>query len=242
MKLIEVKDYDQMIQKAVAITKNQICEKTNSVLGLATGSTMLGVYKELIAHYIKGEISFSGVTTFNLDEYYPIQKDNLSSFHSYMEQHFFCHVNVKKSNINIPNGSTTNPWEECKNYEKKIEKIGGIDLQFLGIGRNGHIGFNEPQKAFTLKTHLTNLDTATLEDNVAFFMDGERMPRKAITLGIKKIMEARKVILLASGEEKSEALSKMMKEVVDPRCPASILQLHPNIIVIADQDACKKLH
>ncbi|AOT72616.1 glucosamine-6-phosphate deaminase [Geosporobacter ferrireducens] len=241
MNLIRVKDYNEMIERAGEYMKLQVREKKDSVLGLATGRTMVGVYERLIEHYKNKDISFRDVITFNLDEYYPITRENPSSYYQYMMEHLFRHTDINTENIHIPDGSTTDPLEECKSYDKKIEAVGGIDLQLLGIGRNGHIGFNEPKPVLELNTHLTDLDETTIEDNASAFSSREAMPQQAITLGIKKIMEAKKIILLANGREKSEALRKMTRKEVDPRWPASILQLHPDITTIADEEACERL-
>ncbi|RKD32257.1 glucosamine-6-phosphate deaminase [Thermohalobacter berrensis] len=241
MKIQIVKDYEEMSRKAANIVASQIILKSNSVIGLATGDTPKGMYKELVRLYKNEDIDFSEVKTFNLDEYYGLAKDNPQSYHYYMMENLFKHVNIKKRNINIPDGMAESIEKECERYEKKIEKAGGIDLQVLGIGRNGHIGFNEPDLKFEAKTHLVKLDEDTIKANSRFFNSIEEVPTMAISMGIKTIMHARKVVLLASGREKAEAIYKAVKGKITPEVPASVLQLHPDATFIIDQEAASKL-
>jgi glucosamine-6-phosphate deaminase len=214
-----------------------IHKKPDAVLGLATGKTMLGVYKKLIAHHQKGLVDFSGVATVNLDEYLGLDRDNPLSFHSYMVQNFFQHVNIKKENILIPDSLPENVEAECEAYENAIRERGGIDVQLLGIGRDGHIGFNEPSSSLQARTRVKTLTDETLKDN---FGSAEG-PRFAITMGIGTIMDAREIILLAVGGEKAKAVSCMVEGPVSASCPASALQLHPRVKVVLDTEAAHLL-
>lgn len=237
MKVMVVENYEEMSRKTANIVASQIILKPNSTLGLATGDTPLGMYKELVYLYRMGDIDFSDIKVFNLDEYYGLSKNNPRSYNYYMENNFFKYINVKDENKNIPNGMAIDIDRECRDYENKIEKSGGIDIQVLGIGRNGHIGFNEPDVKFEATTHLVNLDEITIEANSRFFNSIEEVPTKAISMGIKTIMHAKKILLLASGKEKAEAIFNAVKGKITPEVPASILQLHPDIILIVDTDA-----
>ncbi|QIB27612.1 glucosamine-6-phosphate deaminase [Caloranaerobacter azorensis] len=241
MKVLIVKDYEEMSRKAANIVASQIILKPDSVIGLATGDTPKGMYRELIKLYNNGDIDFANIKTFNLDEYYGLPKENPQSYHYYMMENLFKHINIKKENIYIPNGMAENIEKECEEYEKKIQQAGGIDLQVLGIGRNGHIGFNEPDLKFEAKTHLVELDEDTIKANSRFFNSIEEVPTKAISMGIKTIMHAKKIILLASGKEKAEAIYKAVKGEITPKVPASVLQLHPDVILIADEEAASLL-
>lgn len=241
MRIIMTKDYDEMSSKAARLISSQIILNPKSILGLATGSTPVGTYKELINLYNKKEIDFSNVKTFNLDEYYGIDKNNEQSYHYFMMNNLFKYINVPLENINIPNGNAKNIEEECVRYENAIEGEGGVDIQILGIGANGHIGFNEPNINFETRTHLVKLDEKTIEANSRFFKDKESVPKKAISMGIKTIMDSKKILLIASGEEKAEALKKTIKGKVDPKIPASILQLHNDVTFIIDKAAAGRL-
>ncbi|EOD00097.1 glucosamine-6-phosphate deaminase [Caldisalinibacter kiritimatiensis] len=241
MKILIVNDYTEMSRKAANIVASQIILKNDSVIGLATGDTPKGMYKELVRLYNNGDIDFTEVKTFNLDEYYGLDKTNSQSYHYYMMENLFNHVNIKRENINIPNGMAESIEKECEEYERKIEEAGGIDLQVLGIGRNGHIGFNEPDLKFEAKTHLVRLDDDTIKANSRFFESIEEVPTLAISMGIKTIMHARKIILLASGEGKAEAIYKTVKGKITPEMPASVLQLHPDVTLIVDKKAASLL-
>lgn len=232
-------NYNKISEKAALIIASQIILNPNSVLGLATGSTPIGMYERLIDMYKKGTIDFSGVITFNLDEYYRLPKENKGSYHYYMMETFFNHVNIPKENIHIPNGMADDIERECREYEEKIEKAGGIDIQILGIGTNGHIGFNEPAKNLNIKTGLINLTENTIRDNSRFFKNKEHMPKKAISMGIASIMKAKKIVLLASGENKAQAIRNMTNGYINTDHPASILQTHQNFTLIIDRDAAK---
>lgn len=239
MKIHVEDNYGKMSEKAALIIASQIILNPNSVLGLATGSTPIGMYERLICMYKRGTIDFSEVTTFNLDEYYRLPKESEGSYYYYMMQKFFNHVNISKENIYIPNGMADDIEKECREYEEKIEKAGGIDVQILGIGTNGHIGFNEPAKNLNIKTGLINLTKNTIRDNSRFFENKEDMPRKAVSMGIASIMKAGKVVLLASGENKAQAIRDMTNGYINTDHPASILQTHQNFTLIIDKDAAK---
>lgn len=237
MELIVVKDYEEISKKAAAIMSSQVLLKKDSVLGLATGDTPLGMYKELISKYKKNEIDFSKVKTFNLDEYYGVDRNNSQSYYFYMMNNFFKYINIDMSNINIPDGTAQNVEKECINYDRKIKEAGGMDLQILGIGVNGHIGFNEPNVSFEAQTHLVSLDDKTIKSNARFFNSIDEVPVKAISMGIKTILQSKKIILLASGESKAKAIYNTVKGKISPETPASILQLHQDVTIILDEKA-----
>lgn len=241
MRIICVDNYEEMSKKAANIVASQIILKPNSVLGLATGSTPLGMYKQLIKTYENDYIDFKEVKTFNLDEYYGLSKDDKQSYYFYMHENFFKHINIDMKKVNIPNGMANDINEECLEYEKKIKESGGIDLQILGIGRNGHIGFNEPDIKFEAITHMVKLDEQTIKDNSRFFRSIEDVPTCAISMGIKTIMQSRKIILLASGKEKADAINGAINGKITSELPASVLQLHPDVIFIVDKEAASKL-
>lgn len=234
-------NYEQMSKKAAAMISSQIILKHDSVLGLATGDTPLGMYKELIETYKRDEVDFTDVTTFNLDEYYGLNRENPQSYYYYMNNNLFKHINIKTENTHIPNGTAPDIDEECANYENKIKKAGGIDIQVLGIGKNGHIGFNEPDVNFEAETHLVHLDESTIQANSRFFSSEKDVPVTALSMGIKTIMQSKKIVLLASGEGKAEAIYKTIKGKINPEVPASILQLHPDATIIIDKAAAKLL-
>jgi glucosamine-6-phosphate deaminase len=241
VRIVIAKDYHELSKKAANLLASQITLKPNSVLGLATGSTPMGAYSELIRIYKEGNISFSEVMTFNLDEYYGLDKENTQSYYYFMMENLFKHVNMNKNNIYIPDGRAKDINNECIEYEYKIMQAGGIDLQLLGIGRNGHIGFNEPDVKFEAQTHLVTLDDDTIEANSRFFTAMEDVPRRAISMGIKTIMHSRKIILLANGEEKAETINNMINGKITPELPASVLQLHPDVVVLLDEKAASRL-
>lgn len=241
MRIIIANDYDEMSKKAANLIASQMILNPNSVLGLATGSTPLGTYKELIGLYKNGIIDFSVIKSFNLDEYFGLPKDNPQSYDHYMNTNLFNHVNIDEENVNIPNGMCENIERECADYEKKIKEAGGIDLQLLGIGRNGHIGFNEPDDKFEPDTHLVLLNEDTIEANSRFFDSIDEVPTKALSMGIGSIMKAKKIVLLASGEGKADAIYNTVKGPITPKVPASILQLHPDVVIIVDKEAASRL-
>ena len=236
MRIIIAKDYEEMSSRAARILAGQIFVKPNSVIGLATGSTPLLMYKELIRIYRTEGMDFSEVVTFNLDEYIGLSADNINSYHYYMFDNLFNHINIKRENIFIPDGMASDIERECRTFEENIHKKGGIDLQVLGIGNNGHIGFNEPDIKFEATTHQVRLDEETILANARFFETIDEVPKYAISMGIKTIMHARKIVLLASGYSKAEALSKALYGGITPEIPASILQPHQDVTVVVDQE------
>ena len=241
MRIIVTKSYEEMSMEATKIVAGQMYLKPESVLGLATGSTPLQMYKQLIAVHETVGLDFSGARSFNLDEYIGLDPENPQSYHYFMQQNFFSRINIKPENIYIPNGMAEDIEAEGKYYDSLIDQMGGIDLQVLGIGQNAHIGFNEPDVKFEATTHKVKLDEETIQANARFFADAEEVPRYAISMGIKTIMLARKVILLANGRNKAEAVCKAVRGSVSPAAPASILQLHRDVTVIVDQEAAAKL-
>ena len=237
MRVIVCENYEEMSEQAAKLVSSQLILKPESVLGLATGSTPIGLYQRLIENNKKGEIDFSQVTTFNLDEYYPIKRTNDQSYYYFMNEQLFSKVNINPENTYIPNGETKTPNDECANYEKLIKMHGGVDLQILGIGQNGHIGFNEPDANLNSKTHLTNLTENTIEANSRFFTSDEEVPRQALTMGISTILKSKKIILLASGANKSRVVSALLNDAINTSVPATMLKVHPDVVLICDKDA-----
>lgn len=234
LKIINTESYDKMSRMAANILSAQVILKSKSVLGLATGSTPVGMYKQLVEWSRKGDVDFSDVTTFNLDEYVGLPAEDSNSYRAFMQNVFFNHINIHSDNVHIPNGMTKNATEECTAYERQITKAGGIDIQVLGIGHNGHIGFNEPGACFMRDTHLVKLSESTVEANARFFGGEKTVPGYAIAMGMGTIMRAKKIILLCSGQEKAQILRKAVYGDIDPVIPASVLQLHSDVTVIAD--------
>lgn len=238
MKIIRGTNYDDMSRKAANIISAQIIMKPNCVLGLATGGTPVGIYKQLVEWYNKGDLDFSGITTVNLDEYRGIPRDHPESYWTFMHKHLFDLVNVNHAQLNLPDGTNPDTVAECKRYDGVIRAAGGIDLQLLGIGHDGHIGFNEPGAAFELGTHCADLEPATIEANKRYFGGDEALvPKQAYTMGIKTIMQARKVLLVVSGFEKAAVVKEAFFGPVTPAIPASILQMHPDCTLVGDADA-----
>ncbi|SHK26523.1 glucosamine-6-phosphate deaminase [Anaerobranca californiensis DSM 14826] len=237
MKIIYANDYQTMSRKAANILSAQVILNPKSVLGLATGSTPLGIYQQLIEWYRKGDIDFSQVKTVNLDEYCGLSPENEQSYFYYMYHNFFKHINIQLKNVHIPNGLETDKEKECRRYNYIIKSLGGIDLQLLGLGHNGHIGFNEPNEAFEKETHCVKLAEETIAANSRFFSSLDEVPTHAYTMGIKSIMQAKKILLIASGESKAEILYQALFGPISPQVPASILQLHNDLIVVADEGA-----
>jgi glucosamine-6-phosphate deaminase len=237
MKVLVEKSYNEISKKAAYLVKQQINEKSDSVLGLPTGSTPLKMYEELIEMYERGEVDFSKVTTFNLDEYYGLPPDHPQSYNYYMWNNFFDHINIKEENVHILDGMTDNIERECLEYETKIKNAGGIDLQILGIGPNGHIGFNEPGGSLNVRTHQVDLAEETIEANSRFFDSKEKVPRKAITVGIATILKSNRILLMASGKNKARAIRETIGGYVSTEVPASLLQTHPEVTVIIDEEA-----
>ena len=241
MRIIEARDYKDMSRKAANIISAQMILKPESVLGLATGSTPIGVYDQLVEWYKKGDLDFSKVHTVNLDEYKGLDAKNTKSYRYFMNQHLFSRVNIEQKNTFVPNGTNENQNEECEQYEKLIESLGGVDLQLLGLGHNGHIGFNEPADVFVKQTHCVSLSEKTIQANQRFFESKEQVPKQAYTMGIGTIMAAKKILIIVSGKDKSEAVKRAFGEEISPYVPASVLQLHHDVTVIADRDALSKL-
>ncbi len=237
MRIIYAKDYDELSRKAANIVSATITLKPNCVLGLATGSTPIGMYSQLVDRYTNNEIDFRYVKTVNLDEYVGLSEDHPQSYRYYMNENLFSKVNLNKENTHLPNGLTKDLSAECVEYETLIADLGGIDLQVLGIGNNGHIGFNEPSDIFEKQTHVVTLTESTRKANARFFNSLEDVPTQAITMGIKSIMKARAILLLATGEGKKEILERALFGSITPDVPASILQMHPNVTVVADKAA-----
>lgn len=232
MNIIKAKNYQELSAKAAIVIASQIIAKPNSVLGLATGGTPEGLYLELVQLAKNATISFAQVQSFNLDEYYGLATSHPQSYHSYMQKHLFSKVDIKQENIHIPDGMAKDVQAFCDSYEKAIEEAGGIDLQVLGIGHNGHIGFNEPTTCFSSQTQLVTLAQSTITANSKYFESPEDMPKKAITMGISTIMRAKRILLVANGAEKQTAIERMLHGSVTPELPASILQYHTNVQVI----------
>lgn len=230
MKWIQASNYDEMSAIAANIVEQQLTEKKDTVLGLATGSTPIGLYNKLVEKHKDGNISFNEAKSFNLDEYIGIEAENEASYHYFMDQYLFKHIDMKSENIYIPDGDATE--ENAKNYDVEIEKAGGVDLQLLGIGVNGHIGFNEPHTPFNSKTHIIELTESTREANKIYFNKPEDVPTHAITMGIGTIMIAKKVLLLISGKSKQEAYRQLRSGVISEEFPASALHNHPDVTVI----------
>ena len=241
MKIIRAKDYNDMSRKAANIISAQVIMKPDCVLGLATGGSPEGIYKQLIEWYNKGDIDFSEVTTINLDEYRGLSRERVQSYWYFMHDRVFDHVNVRPQKINVPDGTNLNAEKECARYDQVILSNGGIDLQLLGIGVDGHIGFNEPGAAFELGTHCVDLDESTIEANKRYFEKKEDVPRQAYTMGIKTIMQAKKVLMVVSGKNKADIVKAAFFGPVTPQVPASILQMHPDFTLVGDEDALSKI-
>ena len=241
MKLYRAKDYKDMSRKAANIISAQVIMKPDCVLGLATGSTPLGTYQQLIDWYNKGDLDFSETKSVNLDEYKGLPKDNDQSYYYFMYNNLFKHININLDNTNVPNGMEPDSEKECSRYEQVISGLGGVDLQLLGLGHNGHIGFNEPGQAFEKTTHCVDLTESTIEANKRFFASIDDVLKQAYTMGIQTIMKAKKILLLVSGEDKAAILRDALCGPVTPQVPASILQLHNDVIVVADEAALSKM-
>ena len=239
MHIYKVKDYKELSRKAANIVSAQIILKPDSVLGLATGSTPIGIYKQLIEWYEKKDLDFNDVKSVNLDEYKGLSPENKQSYHYFMNENLFRHVNIKPENTNLPDGMADDALSECNRFNKVIEQLGGIDLQILGLGHNGHIGFNEPGDTFVKGTHCVALTKSTLEANARLFEAGETVPEYAFTMGIKTIMLAKKILLVVSGSDKAKILSEVLTGPITPQVPASILQMHTDFTVIADSQAAE---
>ena len=236
MNFITVKNYNELSLKAAGIICGEVLCKPNCVLGLATGSTPVGTYTEMAKRYNSGEVDFSKVTSINLDEYLGLDGENEQSYRYFMNENLFNKININKENTFVPKGNGQNPKADCEAYEALIKEKGGIDLQLLGIGFDGHIGFNEPDEVFVKDTHVVDLDPSTIEANARFFTSKDEVPKKAITLGIGGVMSAKKVLLIANGKGKKDILEKSFFGPITPKVPASILQLHKNVTVIYSEE------
>ena len=237
MIMIKANDKDEMSRLAAKIISTQIIEKPDSVLGLATGSTPIETYQYLTSSFKKGELDFSRIKTVNLDEYKGLSSDMEQSYHYYMQKNLFQEINILPENIFLPNGMADDEIEECKRYDEILKSLGGIDLQLLSIGHNGHIGFNEPSATFYKGTHLVKLDEKTRNANARFFTSVEDVPKSAYTLGLVSIMQAKKIVCIVNGLDKAEIFNKSFYGEISSFIPASILQLHPDVTVIADKEA-----
>lgn len=237
MQFIVCDNYEEISLTAAKFFAEQIKANPESVLGLATGSTPLGMYSKLIEMNKNGEISFSKCKSFNLDEYYPLSPENEQSYRYYMQTNFFNHIDIEAQNTNVPDGMAQDPTAACKKYDEKIEKAGGIDIQVLGIGRNGHIAFNEPDEYLYAGTHITDLTESTIKANARFFESENEVPKQAATMGMASILKAKKIILLASGKDKHDAIKGMLDDRITTQNPATLLKVHPNTILICDKDA-----
>lgn len=237
MKIIKTKDYNDMSRKAANLISAQILLKPDCVLGLATGSSPEGTYAQLIEAYQKGDLDFSQVTSVNLDEYKGLDRSNDQSYYYFMRDKLFSHVNIDEANTYIPDGTEPDSDKACSEYNAILKKVGGVDLQLLGLGHNGHIGFNEPGEAFAKDTHCVQLTESTIQANARFFASPEEVPTQAYTMGIRSIMQARKILVVVSGKGKAEIVRKAFFGPVTPSVPASILQMHNDVTLVADEDA-----
>lgn len=241
MRIYITKDYDEMSKKAAKIMAQQVMQKPNSVLGLATGGTPVGTYKELIRLHKEQGLDFSKIVSFNLDEYYGLPTTHDQSYHYFMHDNLFNHVNINSQNTHVPSGLAEDINAACEWYEAEIEKSGGIDLQLLGIGSDGHIAFNEPSSSLGSRTRIKTLTQETIDDNARFFDTVEDVPKFAVTMGVGTIMEANRILLIANGEKKADVVSQFIEGAVTAEITASVLQMHPWVTVILDEAAASKL-
>ena len=241
MRIYKTKDYEDMSRKAANIISAQVILKPDCVLGLATGSTPIGLYKQLVEWYEKGDLDFSEVKTVNLDEYKGLNRENDQSYYYFMHDNLFNHINIPEENTHLPNGMEMDSEKECARYTKLIQSMGGVDLQLLGIGHNGHIGFNEPSESFDKDVHCVNLTQSTIEANKRFFASADDVPKQAYTMGIKTIMQAKKILIVANGEGKADIVRDAFFGPITPQVPASVLQLHNDVTLVADEAALSKV-
>lgn len=237
MRIYCEKDYNAMSRRAANIISAEVIRHPDCVLGLATGSTPVGTYRQLIEWNQKSDVSFKEVRTVNLDEYKGLSADHNQSYRYFMNKNLFDCIDIIPENTYIPDGQASDPEEECRRYDKLVEALGYPDLQLLGLGHNGHIGFNEPDNCFIKETHVVNLTESTIEANARFFSSADEVPRQALTMGIGCVMKSHSILLAASGADKAEALYKAICGPITPQCPASILQLHPEVIIVCDEAA-----
>lgn len=241
MKLVIAVDYDDLSKQAARLIADEVKQRPDTVLGLATGGTPVGMYRELIAIHQKEGVDFSQATSFNLDEYVGLPGHHPQSYRAYMDENLFRHINLPRDKTNIPRGDAADLGAECKRYEKAIAAAGGIDIQVLGIGNNGHIGFNEPGSTTDTTTRVVQLTESTIEANARYFDTIEEVPTQAVSMGIRTILSAKKIILLASGRAKAQAVQRMLEGEMTPDVPASLLQQHPDVTVIVDEEAASAL-
>lgn len=237
MKIIRAKDYNDMSRKAANIISAQVIMKPNCVLGLATGSTPIGTYAQLVEWYKKGDLDFSEVTTVNLDEYKGLTRDNEQSYYYFMKENLFSKVNINLEHTFLPDGMEPDSDKACEDYNRVIARVGGVDLQLLGLGHNGHIGFNEPGMAFEAETHCVNLTESTMKANQRFFPTMDDVPKQAYTMGIKTIMQAKRILVVVSGEDKAAIVKEAFFGPITPKVQASVLQLHNDVTIVADAAA-----
>ena len=237
MKILVFENYAEMSRAAANIMADVVKSKPDGVLGLATGSTPVGMYNCLADMCKSGELDFSNIKTVNLDEYYPISPDNRQSYRYFMNENLFSKININIDNTNVPAGNAEDPDLECQRYEKLIDSLGGIDIQVLGIGQNGHIGFNEPEEKLYADTHVTGLTESTMQANARFFSEDEVMPNKALTMGMGSIFKAEKILVLANGKAKRDAVRKLVSGRITTSCPVTLLNLHKDVTLICDKEA-----
>lgn len=241
MRFYVTEDYAQMSQRAASIIAAQVVSKPNCVLGLATGSSPVGAYQNLAKWNKEGILSFAEVRSVNLDEYIGLSPEHEQSYRFFMQDNLFNHIDIKPENTNVPNGLAADPEQAAADYEKVIASMNGVDLQLLGMGHNGHIAFNEPCDEFVMDTHVVELTESTIKANARFFASMDEVPRKAMTMGIRSIMKAKKILVVVAGADKAEAVYKSFAGPVTPQVPASILQLHADVTVVGDKAAMSKL-
>ena len=237
MRIIETKTYEDMSKQAANIIASVVTLKPDCMLGLATGSSPIGTYEELVKKYEAGELDFSEVTTVNLDEYKGLPKENKQSYYYFMHDNLFDKVNIKPENTHLPDGTNLDSEEEAARYEALVQSLGTVDLQLLGLGRNGHIGFNEPGDSFVEPTHCVDLKESTIEANKRFFESADDVPKQAYSMGIGTIMRAKKILVVVSGEDKAQALKDTTCGPISPKVPGTILRLHPDVTIVADEAA-----
>ena len=241
MRIIKARDYEDVSRKAANIIFSVMTEKPDCVLGLATGSSPVGIYKELVRHYQEGDLDFSQVTTVNLDEYRGLDRENPRSYAYYMRENLFSHVNVRPEKTFLPDGREEDSRKACEEYDHILSQAGQQDIQLLGIGHDGHIGFNEPADHFPKGTHCVDLAESTIEANARFFESRDQVPTQAYTMGIQSIMSAKCILMVANGKGKAQILKQAFQGPVTPQVPASILQLHPQVILVADEEALSEM-
>lgn len=241
IKIIKATDYKDMSRKAANLISAQIITKPNCVLGLATGSTPIGTYDQLVEWYENGDLDFSGVTSVNLDEYKGLSGDHDQSYRYFMNHHLFSRVNIDINRTYVPDGLEPDSDKACNDYNEIIAQTGGVDLQLLGLGHNGHIGFNEPDSSFAKLTHCVDLTQSTIEANKRFFASADDVPKQAYTMGIETIMHAKRIVVVVSGEDKANIVKEAFFGPITPQVPASVLQLHNDVIVVGDAAALSKI-